>query len=354
MSAASRAVVAVVAVAALAPVLAAAPAAASSVPREEVDVLRLVSTVDPDALSRLAPGEEVDWTIDARIEGAPTGDLSLQLVAEGVMVDHPRGLIISLAGCAEPWTGVSRKLHPTSDAQPVCPSGLRVVLPPQRLGAAPRQTSIPHRSITSRQGEHLLMTLALPRDAPDELQGERSFMGVGVTAIGDELDPVPGPGPTPAPGPTPDPGPTPAPGPGTPGAPGGPPSTPGTPGGTPGAPGTPGGTPGVPGTTGGAPGTTGGVPGATGDVAGTPGGTAGGALPLGASTGGADLLPLSRSGARTDTAGTSSGATSLSLPQRLARTGADALPAAAAAAAAVAAGLLLGRVARTRTRRRTP
>ncbi|WP_298990939.1 hypothetical protein [uncultured Pseudokineococcus sp.] len=348
MSAASRAAVAVVAVAALAPVLAAAPAAASSVPREEVDVLRLVSTVDPDALSRLAPGEEVDWTIDARIEGAPTGELSLQLVAKGPMVDHPKGLLISLAGCAQPWAGVSRELHATSAAQPTCGSDLRVVLPPQRLGDAPRQTTIPHRSITSRQGEHLLMTLALPRDAPDELQGERSFMGVGVTAIGDELDPVPGDGPTPGPTPTPlpDPGPTPGPGPGTPGTPGGPggtPGTPGSPGGTPGVPGAPGGTPGTPGT----PGTTGGLPG-------SPGGTSGGALPLGASTGGAGLLPLSRSGARTDAAGTSSGATSLSLPQRLARTGADALPAAAAAAAALAAGLLLGRVARTRTRRRTP
>ncbi|GAA2026199.1 hypothetical protein WDZ16_01155 [Pseudokineococcus marinus] len=325
-----RAVLAGLAGAVLVPLLATAPATASTTTaRDQVDVLRVTSTVDPDALSRLAPGEHVDWRIVADIEGAPEGELSLRLLARGALVDHERGLRTTLRTCAVPWDGVVPGLRPPTAPVPTCRSGEMLLLQDVPLADVPETLTLPARTITPAQGERILFTVVLPENAPDELQGADSFLGVGVTAVGDELDPVPGDGPTPGPTPTPlpDPGPTTGPGPGTPG-------TPGDPGG-------------VPGTTGGAPGTTGGVPGA-------PGGTSGGALPLGASTGDAGLLPLSRSGARTDAAGTTTGATSLSLPQRLARTGADALPAAAAAAAAVAVGLLLGRVARTRTRRRTP
>ena len=287
---------------------AAAPATAAPVAREEVDVLQLRSTVDPDALSRLSPGQHVHWTIDADLRGAPEGDLSLRLLAAGEMVDHAKGLVVSLVGCAEAWDGVEGGLHEPDDHLAACPARPREVLAPQPLRDVPQMVAFPHRRITPTSGEHLLLTLWLPEDAPEELQGARSTIGLGVTAVGEELDPVPVPTPTP----------------GSPGSPGTPPAP-----GTPGAPTTP-------------------VPGGSRG----PGGGAGTAVPVGTGTGG----DAGTSGPESGPArwgGSSTSGVAASLPDRLARTGLDALPALAVAGAAVAGGLLLGRLARTSTRRRT-
>ncbi|WP_299039117.1 hypothetical protein [uncultured Pseudokineococcus sp.] len=216
---------------------------------------------------------------------------------------------------------------------------------------------IPARKITPAQGERLLLCLVLPRSAPDELQGARSFFGMSVTAQGDEIDPVPEPAPSGDPGP----------GPGGDGSDGGSPDEDGSEGSDPGETGGdgsggrgggtgPGGdSPAGDGSGGGSPGGDGGGGGGStpgsgpGSNGGGGGGTPGSGSNAGDGSGGAG------SGGATSTAGAGFLETVLAspLPQRLARTGLDALPALALAAAAVAGGLLLSRLARTVTRRRT-
>ncbi|MEJ5946085.1 hypothetical protein WDZ17_12360 [Pseudokineococcus basanitobsidens] len=334
--------------AAAAPVAAASAAAESAAgpEREVVDVLRVRSTVDTTQLGRLSPGTQVHWRVDVDLEGAPLGAVVLQVAASGRMVAHPQGLRLVLLSCDEAWTGVDPRVHPVAASTAACGAGRTRVLS-EPLADVDPTLLLPYRSISPTTGAHLLLCLRLPEDAPDELQGTRAHFGLGITATGDELDPVPGPTPTPAPtpGPTPDPTPGPVPDPGatTPvpdpdldgTAPD--PSTPGGPGG-PGSPGGPGG-----------PGTAAPPGGAT---PATPGGTAAVGDPLPSGTGPVVVPAASPLAPTGPGAPAPAGA---GLPGRLARTGLEVLPLLGLAGGAVLAGLTLrtapGALAAARRRR---
>ena len=273
------------------------PAAATTAPAQQADVLRVRSTVDPTALSSIAPGQQVHWTVSADLDGTPEGDLSVRLWAAGPLVEHPRGLVVELESCAVTWQGVEQGLHAASAGdRPRCATGHRRPVPPQRLADVDPAVALVERHLDRTDGEHLLLTVGLPADAPDELQGARSDVGVGITAVGDRLDPPAG---VPAPPPSPTPSPTPA-------VPGAAPTTGATP---PPAAGTP-------------------------PVA---------AVPVAA-------VPVARPvPAGPPSAGPAAPARP-SLPSRLARTGVEALPALLLAGGALGAGLLL----RARPARRRP
>lgn len=272
-----------------------APAAAATAPAQQADVLRVRSTVDPAALSSIAPGQQVRWTVEADLDGAPEGDLQVRLWAAGPLVEHPRGLVVELESCAVAWQGVEQGLHPASAPdRPRCAAGHRRPVPPQRLADVDPAVALVERHLDRTDGEHLLLTVGLPADAPDELQGARSDVGVGITAVGDRLDPPAG-GPAPSPSPTPS-----------------PPSA---------------------------------VPGATPTTGTTPGpvGTPGGAAPAAA-------VPVARPVPAGPPSAGPGGAARPSLPSRLARTGAEVLPVLLVAGGALGAGLLLrARPARRRT-----
>ncbi|WP_299039115.1 hypothetical protein [uncultured Pseudokineococcus sp.] len=116
--------------------LGAAPASASGT-REQRDFLRVESTVNPQALSRMYPGSRVNWRIAADIAGAPEGDLTLRIVSSGAMVDHDKGLVAVLRSCAVPWQGVDEQVHSLSDPLPTCASDKRVLLDPTPSGTSP-------------------------------------------------------------------------------------------------------------------------------------------------------------------------------------------------------------------------
>lgn len=153
---------------------------------------RLVLSSDPYPAEflDLSPGEPRFWEVAARLEDAATATLSLELRKAGELVDHPRGLSMTVDACTVPWT------DPTT--APACSTGaerITVATP-----ADDRESSSPRFSLdplTADAPTYLLVTLAVEDSAVARadrtLMGLTGDMAVGLTAVALDDMPVPQP-----------------------------------------------------------------------------------------------------------------------------------------------------------------
>lgn len=150
---------------------------------------RLVLSSDPYPAEflELSPGEPGYWEVGARLEDATRATLSLELRKSGQLVEHPRGLTMTVDLCSVEWTGL--------DSAPVCATGA------QRIAVATPAddytTSSPTfelEPLRSDRPEYLLVTLAVEDSAEamadTSLMGLTGDMAVGLTATAFDDVPV--------------------------------------------------------------------------------------------------------------------------------------------------------------------
>lgn len=152
---------------------------------------RLVLAADPypAEFRDLSPGDTRAWQVQARLEDAATATLSVELRKDGALVDHPRGLEMTVQSCAVEWTGLP-------DA-PVCSAGavpVTVATPADDYsGSSP---TFPLPDLAAQAPVSLLLTFGV-EDTPEAradttLMGLTGDMGVGLTAVAiDGAVPVP-------------------------------------------------------------------------------------------------------------------------------------------------------------------
>jgi hypothetical protein len=143
---------------------------------------RLVLSSEPYPVEFLdiSPGEPRFWQVAARLEDASRATLALELRKAGELVEHPRGLTMSVAVCDVPWSSL--------DTAPVCTSGERAVAvatpADEFTGSSP---VFELRPLTPTSPEYLLVTLSVDDDAAaradTSLMGLTGSMGVGLTAV---------------------------------------------------------------------------------------------------------------------------------------------------------------------------
>jgi hypothetical protein len=180
--------------------------------------LSLTSDPYPVEFPPFRPGVTRWWQIGAHLRGEPRADLVMHIESSGPLVTAPDGLVVESRTCTAPW-------RQAADEPPSCPATVADVLPPIRLAEAPT-LPIPLGPITPSRSVWVLVSLHLPDDAGDQLQGQRGRIAVGFTASGDAVPTSTATPTTTAPTAplTTTPGPAPL---------AGPPTAPGTPGGTP-------------------------------------------------------------------------------------------------------------------------
>lgn len=149
---------------------------------------RLVLSSDPYPAQflDLSPGVTRHWRVDARLEDAATATLALQLRKNGALVEHARGLRMTVDVCDSAWS---------TSAAPDCPTGARRV-----TAATPtddyRVTSPSFELAPLRTGapQRLLITLAIEDSvaarADDTLMGLTGDMAVGLVATAFDETPV--------------------------------------------------------------------------------------------------------------------------------------------------------------------
>jgi len=155
---------------------------------------RLVLSSDPYPVEflDLSPGEARYWEVAARLEDAREATLSLELRADGELVRHPRGLVMTVESCDTEWTGL--------DGAPLCATGGRavtVVTPADDYStSSPRFELSP---LTPEAPQYLLLTLAVEDSAAARadttLMGLTGNMAVGLTATAFDDRPVTPPAP---------------------------------------------------------------------------------------------------------------------------------------------------------------
>lgn len=181
--------------------------------------LSLRSDPYPAQFLELSPGSPARWQIAADLRDAETATLTLEMRKDGELVDHPRGLEVTVERCDTEWAGFPAA--PTCSANPV--------LVTRATPLDDYATSSPIfdlDGVTAASGTYLLVTLAVedsPEAAADEsLMNLTGDIGFALTATGDAPQATSTPTPTPSTPATPGASPTPgAPGqPGDPGRPG--------------------------------------------------------------------------------------------------------------------------------------
>jgi hypothetical protein len=150
---------------------------------------RLVLSSDPYPAQflDLEPGQPGYWEVEARLEDASRATLQLELRKSGALVAHPRGLIMTVDACTEPWTDVATAPGCAPGAQRITvatPADDDTSTSPM-FDLAPLQADAP---------EYLLVTLAVEdsaaASADRSLMGLTGDMAVGLTATA--IDDVPG------------------------------------------------------------------------------------------------------------------------------------------------------------------
>jgi hypothetical protein len=150
---------------------------------------RLVLSSDPYPAEflDLSPGDPGYWEVGARIENATKATLSLELRKSGQLVEHPRGLIMTVDVCSVEWTGL--------DSSPSCSTGAqRVTVATPEDDYTESSPTFDLAPITAGAPEYLLVTLAV-EDSPEAmadttLMGLTGDMGVGLTATAFDDVPV--------------------------------------------------------------------------------------------------------------------------------------------------------------------
>ena len=188
---------------AAATILIAAPSAAVAAPTELPEssadgFLVLASDPYPAVFRSLSPGEPAYWFVDARLTDATTSTLTLEVEAEGALIEHPRGLQIEVRTCTAAWD--------RRDTVPTCPGAEELVIQEGPATGGVHTPVFDLAPLAIGAPRHLLVTLAV-EDSPAArsdhmLMGLTGDIALGLTASGDEtLDPGDPDGPsTPTPG----------------------------------------------------------------------------------------------------------------------------------------------------------
>lgn len=160
---------------------------------------RLVLSADPYPAEflELSPGDPAFWQIQARLEDAATATLALELRKSGRLAQAPRGLVMRVDVCDEPWSGAPE--------QPVCAPGSRsVTVATPSDDPARTSPTFDLRPLAPSAPQYLLVTLSVEDSdaarADASLMGLRGQVGVGLTATSVDEVPVRPPGSLPATG----------------------------------------------------------------------------------------------------------------------------------------------------------
>lgn len=149
---------------------------------------RLVLAADQARLEveGLSPGEAEYLQVEARLEDADRAALSVELRKAGDLVDHPRGLRMTLQWCDAPWSGLP--------ARPSCASGSRLVAsatPNDDYASNSPVFELPDLAATAPV--HLLVELALEDSeaarADASLHGLTADVAAGMTAVSIDGEP---------------------------------------------------------------------------------------------------------------------------------------------------------------------
>ena len=153
---------------------------------------RLVLAADPYPAEfvDISPGEPAYWLVDARLEDATRATLRLELRKDGAVARHPRGIVMTVERCTDPWSDVVQG----APTPPRCARGeasIAVATPADDYSAASPVFDL--EPLTAGAPEHLLVVLAVEDSAAaradDSLMGLTGTMGVGLTATA--IDDVP-------------------------------------------------------------------------------------------------------------------------------------------------------------------
>lgn len=149
---------------------------------------RLVLAADAPRLevAALSPGDSEYLQVEARLEDADRAALSVELRKAGALVEHPRGLRMTLQWCEARWAGLP--------AQPSCATGARLVAaatPDHEYETVSPVFELPALAATAPV--HLLVELALEDSAAaradSTLHGLNADVAVGMTAV--SIDGIP-------------------------------------------------------------------------------------------------------------------------------------------------------------------
>ncbi|PJJ55630.1 hypothetical protein [Compostimonas suwonensis] len=154
--------------------------------------LALQSDPLPAQFLALSPGEPAFWQIGAQLSDAERSSLSLEIRKDGAVVEHPRGLVVTVQRCDEPWVGAE------------CASGAAEVLTATPSDDyASSSPIVDLDGLDAQSGRYLLVELAVEDSAAaradESLMGLTGDLGFGLTAAADSPPGPPTPSGTPAP-----------------------------------------------------------------------------------------------------------------------------------------------------------
>jgi hypothetical protein len=149
--------------------------------------LVLASDPYPAEFLDLSPGDLAYWEVAARLENATRATLALELRKAGTLIDHPRGLRMTVDSCRVEWAG--------AEGVPTCPvGGRRITVATPADDYSLSSPTFDLRPLAVGAPEYLLITLGIedsPEAAADEtLMGLRGTMAVGLIATALDGDPV--------------------------------------------------------------------------------------------------------------------------------------------------------------------
>lgn len=162
-------------------------------------MLQLRADATQPLWSTIAPGESMQWLIEASLTDADRGTLSLELRSGGALV-APAGLTAAITSCDRTFTAIDA-------GQPQCTGTSRTELQPtplSRISSMDSGTVYALADLERGHHRYLLVTLSLPRSA-EVAEGAQAVVGLGLHAAGEAESPQPPTPGTPPGGPDPDP-----------------------------------------------------------------------------------------------------------------------------------------------------
>ncbi|MFK0002764.1 hypothetical protein [Paenarthrobacter sp. NPDC090522] len=128
---------------------------------------------------QLTPGGTAHWAVDVKVQGEPASALEVWLepgsvaAEEQMLRDH---LSVELQACGQPWVDGA------------CSGGLQELLEPTALADAEgARVQLEQPGPAGSPGTYVLVTASLANDAPQEVQGTRTRLVLGVHGAGDDL-----------------------------------------------------------------------------------------------------------------------------------------------------------------------
>lgn len=146
---------------------------------------RLVLRSDPASpqWTDMRPGDSVEWLIEASLTDVDEGSLSLQLSAEGELLDAG-AMTVHVQSCAVPFQ--------RTGAEVGCAVGGRTVLPTSSLAQVTRENSGGYSNVYdlaalhSGSPRHLLVSLSMSPSADQDATADASArIGIGLHAAGE-------------------------------------------------------------------------------------------------------------------------------------------------------------------------